>query len=120
MCKFLRQLKLCSITNRWEPFTRRDGASISLERYKHTRAGTLLRAPAHPLCSWSCTPTRGWLTPPAEERSLPKHRPAKHRRLPSRVVPMLLPNAKKVLGEHLPLARVRMHSPKHHLYPKPP
>ena len=66
MCKFLRQLKLCSITNRWEPFTRRAGASISLER-QHTQTGTPLQAPTHPLCSGSCTPTRGRLTPPGEE-----------------------------------------------------
>lgn len=33
MCRFLGQLKLCSTTNRWEPFTGFTGASITLERH---------------------------------------------------------------------------------------
>lgn len=115
MRKFLSQLKLCSITNRWEPFTGRAGASISLELYN-----TPGLAPTHPLCSRSCTLTQGRPTPLGKEITLPKHRPAKPRRPPSRVVPMLLPNIEEVLGEHLPPTHVRVHSPKHRLYPKPP
>lgn len=105
MCRFLRQLKLCSTTDRWEPFTRRAGASITLEGYN-----TPELAPPQPLCSGSCTPTL--LADPVEqERFLPKSRPAKPRRPPSRMVPILLPNVEEVLGEHLPPTRVWVYSP---------
>lgn len=120
MCKFLRQLKLCSITNRWEPFTRRAGASIGLEGYNtpglaphcghpHTRfapgAAPRPRAGQHRRERRDPCPNASQQSPAA---------------LPSSVVPMLLPNAEEVLGEHLPPVRVWVPSAKHHLCPKPP
>lgn len=64
--RFLPQLKLCSVTNRWEPFTGRAGASVSPERC--STPGLAARCP-HPhtraLRPGSCSPTRGWPAPAA-------------------------------------------------------
>lgn len=103
MCRIFGQLKLCSTTNRWEPLTGRAGASVTLERYntpglEPTRVRHTPRAAPQP----------GALTPPGEERSLPKGRAGKPHS-PPRAVPPLLP-APSTWGASAP-APVQMREP---------